>query len=592
MAAGFSRAATAEQAKRQNPRAVASLQDAIAACQQRDWTQARAICEMLLSDRPSDSRVLGLLATVEKQLGHLSDAAHYFEQSLSLDEANADSHHNYAGLLIQSDLQRALRHSERAVALLPNSALFYERLARIQMRLGQVSNALTTARTAINLQPRVASAWVCLAGVLKENGKLEAAAEAAQHAIQLAPVLPQAHSILAVILKDLGRLEQAQHAAERAIQLCPAHIEARYALGLILQARGELQEGLRAFELVLNRDPGHIGALFELSHNLSHADQAVCLLSRAALIDVSRLPIREQSMFHFSVSNAHHHLGDYGVSASHLHRANQLKLQVYPSNASHLIQRTSEPSLFPVDSRQLSKASQRQRIFIVGLPRCGSTLLEMVLSLNPDAVCLGETFALDHALLAWRGQGDSGEPFPDLEQAYEALLGMQLKANQVTVDKQLYNFEHAGLIAELMPEAKIIHCIRHPLDHVLSMYRANLASGNNFTSCLEDAAKVLVAQQRLMNIYGSQYADQISTFDYDSFTDDPVAILKPLLGWLGWSWSNDYLHPESSQAPVATASVIQARQPIHSRSRGSWRHYAAMLEPARAVLIDAGYNEL
>ncbi len=228
----------------------------------------------------------------------------------------------------------------------------------------------------------------------------------------------------------------------------------------------------------------------------------------------------------------------------------------------------------------------------MGLPRCGSTLLEMVLSLNPDAVCLGETFALDHALRAWRGQGDSGERFANLDQAYEALLGMELTANQVTIDKQLYNFVHAGMIAELMPEARVIHCIRHPLDHVLSMYRANLTAGNNFTSCLEDAAKVLVVQQRLMGFYGSQYTDQISSFDYDSFTADPVASLKPLLGWLGWSWSDDYLHPESSEAPVATASVIQARQPIHSRSRGSWRHYAEILEPARAVLLDAGYDDV
>ena len=163
----------------------------------------------------------------------------------------------------------------------------------------------------------------------------------------------------------------------------------------------------------------------------------------------------------------------------------------------------------------------------------------------------------------------------------EPINGTQYK---YTTDKQLYNFIHINWIATHMPAAKIIHCCRNPMDNILSMYRSNLMAGNNYTANLEDAAKVLAAQERAMQIQKKRYPKNIFTFDYDQFVNAPEANLQKLLGWLNLEFNESYLHPEKSTRNVNTASVMQARKPINNQSVGGWKKYESLLNPALKIL--------
>ena len=122
------------------------------------------------------------------------------------------------------------------------------------------------------------------------------------------------------------------------------------------------------------------------------------------------------------------------------------------------------------------------------------------------------------------------------------------------------------------------------------MYRSNLMAGNNYTSNLEDAAKVLVSQEKAMQIQKKRCPEKIFTFDYDQFVNAPEINLRKLLEWLDLEFENNYLHPEKSTRNVNTASVMQARKPISNKSVGGWKKYKNLLEPALRNFQENGIN--
>ena len=128
------------------------------------------------------------------------------------------------------------------------------------------------------------------------------------------------------------------------------------------------------------------------------------------------------------------------------------------------------------------------------------------------------------------------------------------------------------------------------MDNILSMYRSNLSAGNSYTANLEDAAKVLVALEQVMQIQKKRYPEKIFTFDYDQFVNAPEVNLRELLGWLDLEFDNNYLHPEKSTRNVNTASVMQARKPISNKSVGGWKNYKKLLEPALRIIQGNGMN--
>ena len=126
------------------------------------------------------------------------------------------------------------------------------------------------------------------------------------------------------------------------------------------------------------------------------------------------------------------------------------------------------------------------------------------------------------------------------------------------------------------------------MDNILSMYRSNLMTGNNYTAALEDSAKVLVAQEKAMQINKKRYPEKIFTFDYDQFVNAPEDTLRKLLRWLDLDFDDNYLHPEKSTRSVNTASVMQARKPISNKSVGGWKNYKNLLKPALKIIQESG----
>ena len=213
------------------------------------------------------------------------------------------------------------------------------------------------------------------------------------------------------------------------------------------------------------------------------------------------------------------------------------------------------------------------------MPRSGSTLLESILSMNAGVDDLGECDFLEKSYLDFK---KSNQVLTIAERYWKKIKDYKKQSNDTT-NKNLYNYLYAGIIAKKIPNAKIIHCYRNPLDNILSIYRANF-NGNQYSSSLVDSAKVYLDQEELMAKYKNKFRSKIYDLNYDLLVSNPKEEIKSLISWLGWKWDDKYLSPHLNSRSVSTASKVQVRSPINSKSIGGWKNYKDMLKPAIEIL--------
>ena len=245
-----------------------------------------------------------------------------------------------------------------------------------------------------------------------------------------------------------------------------------------------------------------------------------------------------------------------------------------------------------VKSRCAEVTDSSKFILIVGLPRCGSTLIETILALNPDCVDLGESAAMGQALAPAKQAGvitvdqmaQLGLRYAD---AVNAWTGGK-EANYFT-DKMLFNFIHLGVIDMVLPESKIIACRRNPMDQVLSIIKEDFASGNEYSANIECIAEMICLYYDTIAFYQQNLGQsRIVVYDYDQLVLNPLERIPAIIDQIGWAWDDKYLTPELSSRNVVTASVNQARQPISAKSVKGWRNYAELLAPAREIFDKNG----
>ena len=213
------------------------------------------------------------------------------------------------------------------------------------------------------------------------------------------------------------------------------------------------------------------------------------------------------------------------------------------------------------------------------MPRSGSSLLESILSMSNDVYDLGEINILEESFLECK----KSKQEINLAELYEKKVNNKTELN-ITTNKYLYNYLYAGIISSQIQNAKIIHCYRNPLDNILSIYRAHFANGNEYSSSLVDCANVYLDQEYLMTKYKNRFGSKIYDLNYDSLVSNPHKEIKSLISWLGWKWDDSYLSPHLNPRSVSTASNVQVRSPINSKSIGGWKNYKDMLKPAIEIL--------
>ena len=315
---------------------------------------------------------------------------------------------------------------------------------------------------------------------------------------------------------------------------------------------GKLDLAIKTHLDIISKDKFNFNSYFELTtiYDFSdHQEQLNNLLN----IDINQLSQIAKIYISFSKANIYHQKKDYQNSSYFLKIANDEKLKLQPSDLGRKLEtgKYYRNLILKNKSKSLEITDDNRFLFIVGMPRCGSTLLETILSLNSEVNDMGEVCFLEESL-------KEAEDLNKVREIYEEKISHFNPLNKIHTDKNLFNFFYCPIICNYFPNAKIIHCTRNPFDNVFSIYKTNFLN-QGFSSSLDDIAQLYKYQLELMNEYKSRYGSKIYSYDHDQVVQNPEESIRKLIDWLKWEWDPKYLSPQKSKRNVFTASNVQVR---------------------------------
>ncbi len=387
--------------------------------------------------------------------------------------------------------------------------------------------------------------------------------------------------ILYLNLSDLyfknKELEKGILILKEGIQNFPKFIPLKFNLGIMYRNLGLIEMSINTHLEILEEDQFNANSYYELStmYDFSnHNKQLKTLLN----IKIENFSQKEKIYFCFSKANVFHNNKDYKKSAFFLKIANEEKLKIQPSDLKTKLNTGQYYRDLKINKTlNVEKKKDTNRyLFIVGMPRCGSTLLESILSLNPEVEDLGEVSFLEESL-------KKTNDLLDVKYLYSEKVKLINSKKKIFTDKNLFNFLYCPIIYNFFPNARIIHCTRNPLDNIISIYRTNFLN-QSFSSSLNDITDLYAYHVRIMNEYKSKFGSMIYSYDHDKVVQNPKKNIQCLINWLEWEWSEKYLSPQKSKRSVFTASSAQVRKEINPQSLGYWKKYEDLLKPFKEQL--------
>ena len=465
---------------------------------------------------------------------------------------------------------------------------------------GRWAEAAADYTALLALMPDMPDTWFNLGLMQRRAGQPQAALEAYRQALERGVLGPEeVHLNRAVIFSDdLGDSDAALAELTRALAIAPYDLAALLNLGNLREDRGERDQARTAYRRALEVAPGHPVALARLA-NASVIESADDPLIGALRQGIARpgADAADRAEMGFALTRALDVVGDHEAAFAAALAANadsRAFSHATYDRAAHddRMDRTIAAFSRPARSGVSSLDERKAPIFILGLFRSGSTLVERILAAHPKVISGGEL-----ALLPWLVQSIGTDPATIAAASPETVSGWRdtylagLDAARpgaaLVTDKRPDNFLHIGLIKALFPGARIIHTVRDPMDVGLSNLFLHLDGSMAYAGDLADTGHWIRAHDRLMAHWKALYPDEILTVDYDALVRDPRPAIEAVLSFCGLEWDDACLDFHKAGGAVRTASVWQVREPLYQRSSGRWRAYQQHLGPLRAAL-DAG----
>ena len=525
--------------------------------------------------------------------GRPAEAAEHLRKALGIDPGLTAAYAALATVLL--DLGRPEEAADcyrRALRLRPDAADFHNNLGNILLEIGQPEQAAASYRRAVALQADFAAAHSNLGSALRDLGRTEEAVASFQRALELQPTLAEVHNNLSIVLRLLHRHEQAEISARRAHALAPALAGPLVSLARLEADRGLFSEAEALLQRALSLDPDSAEACSAFV-GLRKMTREGAWLANAERILGLKLPLRQQTHLHYALGKYFDDIGDFARAAVHYRQANVLK-QRYSvpydrAQSAELVSRVirSHGREWPGSPGEGAATAVRP-VFIVGMPRSGTSLAEQILASHPDIFGAGELAYWGQALAGWlaeppAGTTERGRRLRALADGYLALLGNLATGVRHVVDKMPMNFMALGLIHAALPGARIIHMRRHPIDTCLSIHFQDFDAGYPYAHDHADLVHYYREYSRVMEHWRTVLPPgAMLEVPYEELASDPETWTRRMLEFLGAEWDPGCLNFHRTRRAVITASRWQVRQPISRSSVGRWRNY----EPHLGALMD------
>jgi tetratricopeptide (TPR) repeat protein len=577
------------------------------------------------------------LGDVLQARGQLEAAAASYRGALEIVPDKAEAHSDLGAVLLGlGRLPEAVTHLRRALEIKPDFAAAHTNLGNAFRNLGQLDDALACHRRALELQPGLAEAAINLGNVLRDLGQSDAAAASYRRALEIDPGAAAAHCNLGAALRDLGRIDEAEASFRQALLLQPDYAEAHSNLGVVLRLQNRMQEAEASCQRARQADPNLAAAIvlsaelhadrgqFELAEELfkrvmklepnsaeawaavanlrkMRADDAAWLTEAQRIVDRD-LPPRQESLLRYAIGKYFDDIHDYPQAFTNYQRANELSKQCTAKHDRRLVTQAVNRTIGHYGTEGPSQApgnatGSARPVFVVGMPRSGTSLAEQILASHPAVYGAGELTFWSHAAARYEsstGGGESrdretcGRLIGELGGNYLQVLGDLAPDALRVVDKMPANFLHLGLIHAALPNARIIHTRRNPVDTCLSIYFQNFDVAHSYANDLEDLAQYYAEYLRLMTHWSSWLPRHaMMEVPYEGLIDDPDAWSRKMVEFIGLPWDGRCLDFQQTNRAVVTRSRWQVRQAISKSSVERWRNYEEYVGPLLRLLPGA-----
>jgi Flp pilus assembly protein TadD len=545
---------------------------------------------------PSPETLLGL-AVAHLRKGEFGLALHRLNEALRERPQLAEVQH-VAGvtLLAINRPDEAVLRFETALGLKPGVAEFHRNAGIAHVAAKRPLKAIAHFERALAIAPAEATSHHGLGFALAALGRHEEAIARLRVALAAAPSLAAAHNDLGVSLQALGRQGEALAAYRRATALSPRFATAHHNLGIALEEAGEFDEARLSLEAAIALEPRKAQHYYGLaSLHRFVADDPKLRAMQVLAGDITTLPMAEQVDLRFALYKACADLDRHEEAFGHLTAGNALK------RANIAYDELATSRLFAaLRATFTAELMQRMRgcghgaaepVFVIGMPRSGTTLVEQILASHPEVFGAGEIKTFEQTLDAMRGAAPDLPPFPELVSSLsgEALgsLGAAYAARIKTlapqasriVNKMPANFLFAGLIRLALPKARIIHIRRDPLDTCFSLFSTRFVEGQAHSYDLAELGRYYRNYARLIEHWREVMPGNMLELDYEELVADFETQARRIIAHCGLSWQAGCLEFHKTRRMLRTASSVQARQPLYRSAIGRWRNYATELRP-------------
>jgi tetratricopeptide (TPR) repeat protein len=596
--------------------------------------EAAPLYRQILAVDPKHVDSLHLLGVAAYDAGRYDEAFDPIGKAIALNDRVADFHCNMGLVLLALGRRdEAVAHYGQAISIEPRHALSYNNLGNLLADMGCTEEGIAHLTHAVEFKPDYPEAHYNLANALATQGKLDDAVAHYRRAVALAPNFINAHNNLGTVLDRQGKSDEAEAQYRRVLALEPHNARAHYNignlcrdktdhdaaiahykraiagapdfadawnnLGALLAECGDLVAAREAYEKAVAAGPTRAAYHRNLANSKRFTPGDSQLASMEQLIrDIDSVPEAERIDLQFALGKAYADLKQHDRSFQHLLLGNSLKRARFVYDEGEALAYMQRMRTAFDDTLFAEKTGGGERavtpVFVVGMPRSGTTLVEQIIASHPRATGAGELFYLDQIVHSLMGHDRSGAlHYPEVvgtmsdEQfrlvgvtyvsAIRALAPLALRI----VDKMPWNFHHLGLIRLALPNARIIHTRRDPADTCLSCYSI-LFNGddNKYTYDLRELGRFYRAYDALMAHWRAVLPPGFMLeVQYEEVVEDLGKQARRIISHCGLEWDDACLSFHETRRPVRTSSLAQVRQPIYRSSVGRWLPYREGLRP-------------
>lgn len=562
--------------------------------------EAMATCRQATTMDPNSATAWNSLGNALMDIGETGQGIDAYRRAIDIKPDNAEVLNNLGFSLESSgDPSGAIEACRRAISLRPEYALAYLNLGLALKSSGSLDDAIANFRRAVEIDPTLAKAFNALGVALYDKGQFDDSVDVFGAALALEPNYAVVHNNLAASLESLGQYEQAIESYHKSIELAPNRPEAFNNLGVALETVGQFDEAVDVFHQALELQPGYAQAYKNLSSVVDFKPGDPNIPIMESLAEDTNTSNDDLSLLSFALGKAYENTGDYEKVFDALAKGNRLyrdRLTFDPADVEALFDRI----IATFDSSFCSSESgdgydSDLPIFIVGMPRSGTSLVEQILASHPQVHGAGELRDVSRLAIDLPRRFGLSVSYPEcatnvapedwaaVGQDYvNGLQALSPDSPRIS-DKMPPNHQYIGLINRVLPNAAIIHCVRDPVDTCLSCFKTLFREGQLYSFDLTELGLYYRQYKRLDDHWKKLLPNRMLDIRYEDVIEDLEGSARRLVAHCGLDWDDACLDFHSNKRPVHTASAGQVRRPIYTSSMGRWRRYEKHLAP----LLDA-----